>query len=388
MLLKNRVEPLSVDGANGSQEKVVCSKTCYNKVEKSVKKLLSPSTYRSPWDADGKNGPDDPNTSNKVLFDWWMAEGNYSRFRGKSNNGKRKTQFADQLARMINATGVKVPRTSKQVLSKIQYTEDCWKKAYDFSNTETGQGLKEDDPDSFREAVLAICEQYFDLFPVMQDRASAGAKATNEDCAEESSESEMSTSASDDEDDSVAPKDGQEVTATTTSTSSTTVEQPVPTNAVNLVDSSRQSEESNTGESVTTSNSAQVRAVATGSKVTSNATTTTKLCIAPKAKKNSKSGGKKKRTTYDDVVEENIAKFTKVAEERRAERLSEIRRHNMKMESIAKWDGKQKELQYKMELLERYETLRSAGRSNDWIKKRFPDMEFCFSEVEDDEDDI
>ena len=44
------------------------------------------------WERDGKNGPDDPNTSMSILIKWWMEEGNYSRFCGKNNNGVKKIQ--------------------------------------------------------------------------------------------------------------------------------------------------------------------------------------------------------------------------------------------------------------------------------------------------------
>ena len=60
---KHKVNQL-VDPAN-NDELYVCSKTCYNKVEKAI--VNQPS--RIPWDKDGRNGPNDPNNSMKVLLD-------------------------------------------------------------------------------------------------------------------------------------------------------------------------------------------------------------------------------------------------------------------------------------------------------------------------------
>jgi hypothetical protein len=49
------------------------------------------------WESDGKGGPSDPHTSMKILLDWWMTEGNYSRFCGKNNDVVKKNSFATTL---------------------------------------------------------------------------------------------------------------------------------------------------------------------------------------------------------------------------------------------------------------------------------------------------
>jgi hypothetical protein len=43
------------------------------------------------WSNDGENGMDDPNTSEKILLDWLLVEGNYAnKWRGKdSKEGQR-----------------------------------------------------------------------------------------------------------------------------------------------------------------------------------------------------------------------------------------------------------------------------------------------------------
>eukprot|EP00977_Amphora_coffeiformis_P016533 scaffold5140_cov212-Amphora_coffeaeformis.AAC.3 len=74
ILKKYKVDDL-IDPAN-MEKLFVCSKTCYNKVEKAI--VNQPS--RIPWDKDGHNGPSDPINSMKVLLDWLLVEGNYMRF--------------------------------------------------------------------------------------------------------------------------------------------------------------------------------------------------------------------------------------------------------------------------------------------------------------------
>ena len=66
------------------------------------------------------------------------------------------------------------------VLGKIQYIEKSWKRAHDWIN-QTGQGVKEDDPDNFEEAVLKYCRLYYILLDVMYSRSSSNALATTDD---------------------------------------------------------------------------------------------------------------------------------------------------------------------------------------------------------------
>jgi hypothetical protein len=71
------------------------------KCHKEIMSRFSPidnGDMRNSWDVDGLYGRDDPNTSMKILLDWWTTEGNYARYRGKNNNGKQKNEFAEELA--------------------------------------------------------------------------------------------------------------------------------------------------------------------------------------------------------------------------------------------------------------------------------------------------
>jgi hypothetical protein len=153
---------------------VVCTVKCFQKIA---------SNFRKPnWNNDGADGPGDPNTSEKILLEWLTNEGNYSKYRGKNNNGVKKIQFAQRLADMMNAQGVKVKRDSKQVMAKITYLENSFKNAFDWANTETGAGLLEQGAmGSFEAEVKRRCPFYDDLLPIMKDRSAAKAMATSED---------------------------------------------------------------------------------------------------------------------------------------------------------------------------------------------------------------
>ena len=125
---------------------------------------------------DGKHGPADENSSLSVLLDWWRVEGNYSKFRGDGNKGIKKRAVAAKLAATINEIA-KVKRTPDAVLAKIQYIERSWKVAHDWA-CNTGQGVKEGDPEGFEGACLKRCPYYFMLYEVMEDRAANMALAT------------------------------------------------------------------------------------------------------------------------------------------------------------------------------------------------------------------
>jgi hypothetical protein len=155
-------------------ENAVCSKTCYNK-------FIVSATKKRTWTNDGANGVDDPQTSERILLDWLMAEGNYSKkWRGNSK-GKKKKHVAAEIALLMNAAKVQVVRDAKQVMNKISHIEKAFRAAHDFANTETGQGLKENDTGEFDDAVRRKCLYYFDLLEIFGDRASAKPKVTSLD---------------------------------------------------------------------------------------------------------------------------------------------------------------------------------------------------------------
>ena len=163
-------------------DQVICTKACYNK-------LSNPP--RLNWTNDGKDGTDDPDSSERILLDWLMFPGNYNnKWRGKDNKGRKKKHIAMEIAQIINDAGVLVKRDHKQVRNKIQHLERQFREAYDFANTETGAGLMTEDKVVFDEAVMQKCPNYFDVLEIFADRASSKPRATNMDNSLASSESD------------------------------------------------------------------------------------------------------------------------------------------------------------------------------------------------------
>jgi len=103
---------------------------------------------------------------------------------------KKKKHVTAEIATIINAAKVKVVRDGKQVMNKISHIEKCFRMAHDFTNTETGQGLQENDPREFDDAVKGKCPYYFDLLDIFGDRASAKPKAMSNENLDSSSSSE------------------------------------------------------------------------------------------------------------------------------------------------------------------------------------------------------
>jgi hypothetical protein len=161
---------------------VVCSKTCYNK-------HIAAASRKPNWGNDGAKGPSDPKSSERILLDWLMVEGNYAnKWRGKDSKGKKKKHIAAEIAAVINAAKVKVVRDGKQVMNKISHIEKSFRLAHDFANTETGQGLKESNWGEFDEAVRRKCPYYFDLLEIFGDRASAKPKVMSHENLDSSDE--------------------------------------------------------------------------------------------------------------------------------------------------------------------------------------------------------
>jgi hypothetical protein len=119
--------------------------------------------------------------SEAILINWLITPGNYSKYRGKNNLGKRKIHFAEEISKRIHDAGVRVKRDKDKVTAKIKHIETSFRSAHDFAFTETGAGLKETDEGNFRDIILKKCPWYFDLLPIFQDRASAKPRLTSDD---------------------------------------------------------------------------------------------------------------------------------------------------------------------------------------------------------------
>jgi hypothetical protein len=154
-----------------------CKLGCHSKILSNLNKKLKGTTRG--WRTDSPKGPDDfGGSSEAILLHWLLSEGNYARYRGHKNGGKSKVQFHKELAEKMNAANVQVTRNSDQVGNKIQMFEEKFRVAFKWAN-ETGQGVT--DELDFRKAVLKRCHVYYDLLPIMQDRANAKPLASSDD---------------------------------------------------------------------------------------------------------------------------------------------------------------------------------------------------------------
>lgn len=128
------------------------------------------------WDKDGKEGPDDPNTSISVLLKWMCEADNYSKYRGKNNCGTRKKDICDFVAAKINATGVVQQRTGVDVKKKINQLEGQMRSALDWKNSTTGAGLMTSsnagERQSFNSTLYRKCKYFDTLEEIFCDRAS------------------------------------------------------------------------------------------------------------------------------------------------------------------------------------------------------------------------
>jgi hypothetical protein len=320
---------------------VSCTKKCHAKVVKEHSgggDDADGGNRKGNWDCDGKKGPEDPHTSVKILLDWWMKEGNYNRYCGKNNSGMKKIQYCNQLAdKMSRETNTQ--RNAKNVQSKIQHIEKTFKDAYTFASSETGAGLEEDDKGSFEDAVRKKCPYYFDLLDIMADRASSKPKATSYD----------------DSDDSDSTIDLKALSELSEEEEEATEE--IPEDAAE---------------------DAAEKSVATKSVATKRPSVTSS---SKKAKK------KKPISIMDDETIAALAEASKTSKHR----MNEMVRHNQFIERLEErklaleeqrerraevsWQGKADELQYKMQLLERYNQLKKKHQwTDEQIVTFYPDM--------------
>lgn len=165
--------------------KVACTKACHKKMMK-AKERDEAESGRSKWHSDAK--PETPHlTSMKILLDWMTEEGNYSKYRGKDNGGKKKKKFHEELAAQMSEATTSI-RDDKQVGAKIQHLEKKWREAHNFATSETGAGMEQKDfangTTTFRDIVLGKCEYYYELLEIFQDRASAQPKVNSDQLAE------------------------------------------------------------------------------------------------------------------------------------------------------------------------------------------------------------
>jgi hypothetical protein len=314
--------------------------------------------------------------SEAILILWLTTPGNYSRYRGgnKKNGGKGKIQYAEEIARKINAAGVRVKRDAVKVKSKIEHIESCFRSAHDFAFTETGAGLKEkDDATDFNEAVLKKCPWYFDLLPIFQDRASAKPKMTSDeldlsDSDEEDGRDEDDCGDDDDGDEYGDDDDGGGSSAGSVhSIEDSSSPEPVP---------------------ITPSLPFSGKKLGTGTKRFSAGGSSRPLSV------------KKKSKGDDDVFVGGKGGDLKTLmaeanEHYKTKRFEEVVRHNKVLEDTAKWKARNDEVEYKKNLLEykfillkRYREMKDEMKmSKTQIFKQFPEMKEVVDEDDHNDDD-
>ena len=77
--------------ADGSLDQVACSVKCYRKLYQKL--YVDVQSRNVPWN----KGPDDPNNSEAILYEWLTEPGNYSKFRS-APSGKTKYSFCEIIA--------------------------------------------------------------------------------------------------------------------------------------------------------------------------------------------------------------------------------------------------------------------------------------------------
>jgi len=147
-------------------------------------------------------------------MDWLLEEGNYNKYCGKNNDGVKKSYWHTILAlKMTDET--KSTRDATSVKNKINHLEESFKKAHKFATSETGAGLEEKHgTETFQDMVRKICLYYYEMLPIMQDRAKVKPKVTSYNLFDDDDEEEQ-------EDSNEAQDDNNERSSTTSTNSST-----------------------------------------------------------------------------------------------------------------------------------------------------------------------
>ena len=185
VLRKNGLEHFHPDD---SLFHVVCTKKHY---ETSLKVVKEADGTSIPWN---KDGPDisNPtiNSSLSILLDWFTTQGNYDRYRGDDRTGKTKKIMCQELSARMLAAGCRKERTDSSVFSKIDQFVKQHKKAYDWSKG-TGEGvLEKHGRQTFNEILLSYCPYWFELNPILGDRAATRPDVNSDDLLETIGEEE------------------------------------------------------------------------------------------------------------------------------------------------------------------------------------------------------
>lgn len=80
------------------------------------------------WSNDGKDGKDDPHSSEYYLIKWLNTDENFNSFRDPKD-GCTKLEIATSIANFINSKGVRVQRNGEQVKHKIDHIQKSMREA-------------------------------------------------------------------------------------------------------------------------------------------------------------------------------------------------------------------------------------------------------------------
>ena len=306
-----------------------------------------------------------------------MTPGNYSKYRGKNNSGKRKIQFAEEISKKINDAGVRVKRDKDKVKAKITHIETCFRSAHDFAFTETGAGIKETDEGNFRDIILKKCPWYFDLLDIFKDRASAKPKMTSDELDSEEDVSPSDTNFSDDDDDN---DDGDDDCGKQNDTDDTSDKGSAGLVCSILDPSSKNSSSLSTAGSLSKSSTTSTKCSGAGG-------STRPLSVRCR---------KKSKGDDDDLFGTgggNIKTWVAELNNKKSKQLDEQVRHNKVMEDTCKWKAKNDELEYKFNVMKKYQEMKDMKMPKKQIVKHFPEMkdlvddDYDGDSVDDDYDD-
>lgn len=366
--------------------KIACTKTCYTAITKALSGASE--SGRGMWNSDGLLGKDDKNTSMKILLDWMLEEGNYGRYRGKDNKGKRKQEYATMLCETMAANTKSKDRKAKHVQAKIKYIEDTFRIAHYFATSETGAGIKNNQGDeTFQDIVKRKCRYYYELCPIMADRSSTEPKFTNYNPSDLDN---FSTGNYDDEED-------------VSETGSINADG--ANDIYNDDDKSYDDEQSENFLTETQPTSVIPNIVEV------NEAKSTATASKHSAQKRRKKNGNGSFKLLDDDTTEMLG----MANNHSQTKIDELKRHNTELEKIEKrkleieikkdereekrmqqediriqqdaWKGKNEELAYKVSLVSEYKNLKRQKWTKEQILLMFPDMKFIAETITNDDDD-
>ena len=89
-------------------------------------------------------GKDDPTCSEYYLISQFNTYEKFSNWHGPYG-GVTKLELAANIGKYIFGKGVKVEHTAKKVQSKIEWIEGAMRTAYDFTTSQIGEGIEENE---------------------------------------------------------------------------------------------------------------------------------------------------------------------------------------------------------------------------------------------------